>query len=515
MMEAPLPTPLPRRQTTTELVLVCLAGAAMFMPGLWNRDLWHPLEPGYAQTASEMVKSGNWVALTRNGKPYYNKPPLFFWLEALGVKAFGLRTAAVRLPAVVLGIGTLVLTYLIAGCFRIDPLASSLVLATAWRYGLSCQRVSIDITLCFLVLLAFYLYLRSIEPGGHGWPYAAGAAVAAALGVLAKGPVALLWLACAIFPYLIWRRKWREVFHWKWCVGVLIVASIAISWLLIVGHHEGSGFYKVILGRELAKRFDPDAEEAAGPLFYVIRFPTSFLPWFLYFPFAVALAWKRRNEPSFQALLWFAASFVGFSLVPVKMSRYIVPLLPAGALLVGAYLTGRDSRAGLVALWGYAAGAVALMVGTIFVEPAALGYSLALGIPALACSIAGLLLWPRLGFKALMIVAMVVFLLYSLTIIPYRNRTKSPRPLAEFLNSQGAAQDDVVWVRSYQAGVAFYGGYTSMRRVDKLDSLNDYAHAYVIATSDYVRDHPAAFGSVQPLRTFSMDSNVYLVFKTP
>jgi len=514
-MEVPQPTPLQGNRTTIELLLVCLAGAAMFMPGLWNRDLWHPLEPGYAETASEIVKSGNWLQLTRNGRPYYNKPPLFFWLEALGVKAFGLRTAALRLPSVILGIGALVLTYLIARRLGINPLASSLVLATAWTYDLSCQRANIDVTLCFLVVLAFYLYLLSAEQGRHAWLCAVGAAVAAALGVLAKGPVVLLWLGCAIFPYLMWRKKWKQVFHWKWCIALLIVAAIALSWLFLVGRLEGPRFYQVILGRELGKRFDPDAESAVGPLFYVVRFPISFLPWFLYFPFAIALAWRRRNQPSFQVLLWFAASFLAFSLVPVKMSRYIVPLLPAAALLVGAYLTERDNRIGLVALWAYAAGAVALMVATVFREPAALGYSFALGIPALACSIVGLLLWPRLRFKALVIVAAVTFLAYSVTIIPYRNKAKSPRPLAEFLNSQGATGGDIVWVEKYEAGVAFYGGYTRMRQVETLESLNDYPHAYIITTSEFVKKHPTVFGSAQPLRTFHMDANEYLVFKTP
>ncbi len=514
-MEAPRCTsPTPRR-TAAELALVCLAGAVLFGPGLWNRDLWHPMEPAYAQIAHEMVVSGNWVDLTRNGEPYYNKPPFIFWLEGLGIKAFGLHTASVRLPSVIFGIGTLVLTYLVARRFGINPVLASFVLASGWAYCLASQRATIDVTLGFLILLAFYLYLLSVQPGPRGWACGVGAAFAVALAVLAKGPVALLWIACAVLPYLIWRRRWREILHWKWLIGGLIVAGIGLTWLLVLRHDEGSRFYKVVFGREIAGRFDPDSDKAVGPLFYVQEFVGGFVPWILYFPAAVVLVWKRRNEEVLQLLLWFATTFVVFTLVPAKAGRYIVPLFPTAALLVAAYLTDRDSRIGLVAIWGYALLAVGAVVGAAVKEPAALPYSAAFGAFVLAFAVAGIILWPRLRSRALIMVAMAALLALSTTFIPYRNAAKSPKPLALFLNSQGAKQEDLVWVRSYEAGVAFYGGYTKMLSVSRLDSLGEYPHAFVIATSSYVKGHPTAFGGEQPVGRFAVGRSDYLVFRTP
>ena len=61
------------RKTICELALVCAVGAMLFGPGLWNRDLWHPLEPNYAQIAHEVVARGSWLPLHLNGEPYYRK----------------------------------------------------------------------------------------------------------------------------------------------------------------------------------------------------------------------------------------------------------------------------------------------------------------------------------------------------------------------------------------------------------------------------------------------------------
>jgi 4-amino-4-deoxy-L-arabinose transferase-like glycosyltransferase len=505
----------PAKRPAVELALVCLAVVAIFVPGLWNRDLWHPLEPAYAQIAYEMVASGNWLDLTRNGEPYYNKPPLIFWLEGLAIEAFGRHTASVRLPSMVFGMGTLLLTYLIARHFGINPLISSLVLASSWAYSLTCQQATIDVTLCFLILLAFYLYLQSGEPGRRSWTWGVGAALAVALAVLAKGPVALLCVACAVLPYAVWRRRWKEIVHWKWLAGGLIVAAIAVTWLLVMRRHEGAAFYKVVFGRELGGNFDPESKAARSLLYYLADFPSGFVPWILYFPAAVVLAWERRNESVLQVLLWFATTLVAFSLVPAKAGRYIVPLFPAAALLVGAYLTDRDSRLGLVALWGYAALAVGVVVGSAVAIPAALPYSAAFGAFVLAFAVLGLILWPRIGSRALVMVAMAALFALSTTLIPYRNQTKSPRPMARFLNSQGAKQEDIVWVCSYEAGVAFYGGYTKMTRVTELDSLEAYPHAFVIAEPDYVKEHSTAFGTARLLGRFQIGTPYYLVFKTP
>ena len=502
------------RKTICELALVCAVGAMLFGPGLWNRDLWHPLEPNYAQIAHEVVARGSWLQLHLNGEPYYRKPPAFFWLQALCMKAFGLRTMSARLPSVVLGIGGLVLCYLTASKLGIKPLIPSLVLATAWGYNAAAQRTSIDATLSFFVLLSFYLYLSSSGSERRQVGYLAGFAAAVAAAVLAKGPVALLLIALAIFPYLAWRRRWQEFFHYKWAVIVLVVAAVSLAWLLAVASRAGTKFLDVIIGREVVTRLSGDWEVESPWFRYVLTFPVFFLPWFPYLPFAVVRSWKRRSEGSFQALVWFAASFLALSAIPARSDRYLIPLYPAAALIVGAYLSEKDSPAGIVSVAGFAVGSVALVVGAVLKRPDALAPCLVVAIPVFGCSIAGLWFWRRMGYKAVLAAAVVAYVGVSAVLTPYRNDGKSPKPLGEFLKTHGATPGNVVWFRSYDSGVAFYAGLPQMQRVRELKSLDEYKGSWVIAPREVVEQMPDVFGAARPVEEFQISRRIYLVFKT-
>ena len=452
------------RRTTIGLLSVCIIGVALFAPGLWSHDVWHPLEPMYAQIAHEIVASGNWLTLRCNGEPYYNKPPVFFWLEAISIKAFGLRTISVRLPSFVLGVGSLVLCYFIARRLSINPVMSSLILATSWGFARAAQRTTLDGTLTFLLLLAFYLYLVSDEAKRCGWAYSIGALFAACVAVMVKGPVALLFLACAIFPFLIWRRQWRRVLHWKWLVAILVIGGVAGTWLVALSRLEGDQFIKTLLGREVASRLGGSWERAKPIYHYVIAFPRDFLPWSIFFPMAAAYAWKRRDEKAFQLLLSFATVFVILTLVPARSNRYIIPLYPVAAMIVAAYFSADEGRA-----------------------------------------------WRVKWFKALVGVTAVGILVYSLTYYPDRNPRKSPKPLAMFLKARGATAEDILWYRGYEEGVAFYAGFPHMRVAGDVDSLEQHPHKWLIVRDEHVQD---LVDASEPVRRFRIGRKRYQVFRT-
>lgn len=418
----------------------------------------------YAEIAHEIVESGNWLTLRINGEPYYNKPPVFFWLEALCIKAFGLRTASVRLPSLLLGVGSLVVCYFIAKRLSIDPLMSSLILATSWRYTRACQRTTMDITLTFFVLLAFYLYLVSIQAQRRGWAYSLGAALAVCVAMMVKGPVVLLVLTCAIFPHLLWQRRWKEVLHWKWLVAVFIIACVGGAWLLALTHLEGEQFIKTLLGREIASRFSPGWGRHKPIYQYLIAFPRDFMPWIIFFPMAIAHAWKHRNQKVFQLLLWFAAMFIILTMIPARSDRYIIPLYPVAAMIVAAYLSTKKN-------WS----------------------------------------WRSPRFRIIVGVTAVGLLCYSLTYYPHRNLRKSPRPLAMFLKAEGATQEDILWYRAYEPGVAFYAGFPKMRVVKEINSLDEYPHVLLIARKDAL---PEVVDGIPPVKQFRIGRKRYAVFRT-
>ena len=454
--------PCPRK--TTGLLITCVAGIVLFAPGLWSCDLWSPREPMYAEIGHEIAASGNWLNLRVNGEPYYNKPPVFFWLETLCIKAFGLQTASVRLPSFVLGVGGLVLCYLIARRLGIDPLMSSLILATCWRFPRASQRANLDVPLVFFMLLAFYLYLVSLEANRRGWAYSLGAALAACAAMMVKGPVALLLLGCAIFPRLLWHGRWKEVLHWKWLVAVLIIACAGGAWLLALTRLEGEQFINTLLGREVASRFSADWERPKPIYHYFTAFTRDFIPWIIFFPMALAHAWKHRDQKVFEVFLWFATVFIILTLIPARSVRYIIPLYPVAAMFVAAYLSDRKA-------WS----------------------------------------WRTPRFRAIVGLTAIGLLCYSVAYDPHRNLKKSPMPLVSFLEAEGATQEDVLWYRSYEPGVAFYAGFPKMRVVQEMSSLDEHPHVLLIAKEDAL---PEAINGVPPVKRFRIGRKRYAVFRT-
>ena len=96
------------------LALVAFA-AFLFALDTSQHDLWPPDEPRYAQVAREMLESGDWLVLRVNGEPYLEKPPLLFWAIAAVSVPFGdITETTARIPSILAGLGTVVLTYLIA-----------------------------------------------------------------------------------------------------------------------------------------------------------------------------------------------------------------------------------------------------------------------------------------------------------------------------------------------------------------------------------------------------------------
>jgi len=495
---------------TRELLAVCMAGLVLFGPALWNRDLWSPLETLYGEVAREIVSSGDWLTMHQNGAGYYNKPPVHFWLAAAAIKVFGVTAAAVRLPSVLAGTSCLLLCYLIARRLGIDPLISSLVLATNWEFFTASQRATLDVTLTFFILLSFYLYIIS-DGSPRGGLCFLGAAVAAGLAVLTKGPVALLILACGIFPYLLVRRQWCEVFHWKWIVMLAVVAAVALGWFIPACNRQGRLYGELMNGQVLSRM--GSGWKRSGPFYYYLaNFPGMFLPWFVYFPFAVVHLWKRRTERPFEVFLWFATGFVAFSCFPPKWSRYIIPLYPAAAMMVASYLSTRDSWAGLLSLAAFPVLAIGAAVA-VGIKSGAPLYGFSFGVPVFLISVAGFHRWRKLGYKVLGGVAFASLFIFSVTLYPWDNTRRSPKPVARFLQEMDARPSDILWYPAVDPGVAFYLGYAPMPETDSAQSAAGRPVTWVIARDDTAKAEPEAFARLKLVKSFPFHKNEFLVFR--
>jgi 4-amino-4-deoxy-L-arabinose transferase-like glycosyltransferase len=168
------------------------------------------------------------------------------------------------------------------------------------------------------------------------------------LGVLAKGPVAVLLPLFGLVAYLAWERRLRDFRRFVSVPALAASLGPGLVWIALAAALAPSGFVGEAVGENVVERFFRGTDHARSPFFYLVDFPGSFLPWSLAWPFAAwtgRAAFKRSAGATRARAVRFLVAFVGagllfFSLSKGKRDAYLLPLYPAAALLVGCAVHG-------------------------------------------------------------------------------------------------------------------------------------------------------------------------------
>jgi 4-amino-4-deoxy-L-arabinose transferase-like glycosyltransferase len=379
------------------LLLVLALGALLYLPGLGHEILRHPLEAKYALAAREMVRGGPWLVAHLFGEIYPDKPPLYFWATAGVAEMRGgrLDEVSARLPAVIGGLASLAFTLLLGESLfgARAGLISAAVVATSGLFFWYARQGHPDQFLIAGVTLAYLALWRSFgAPAGSrrtGWIALAYAAMGFA--VMSKGLLGLVLPLIGVGLYLgvtgPLRAIPRRLGLWP---GLPIFAAIVLAWYGPAVARYGVGYLRETLVHQQMERYARSWVHQ-GPWYqYFADFATGFLPWSLFVPGAIALAWQAGREvrggphdagagpadsqdpaPFLFPACWFVSGFVFFSLSTGKRAAYLLPLYPAAALLVGWTWTqmideGRRSRSLAAPVKLLAAGAALLALAVLF-----------------------------------------------------------------------------------------------------------------------------------------------------
>jgi 4-amino-4-deoxy-L-arabinose transferase-like glycosyltransferase len=334
----------------------------LFFLNLSRWDLWTPDEPRYAEVAKEMVSRGDWILMHYNGRIYPDKPPLFFWLIAFSSYLWqGFSSFSVRFPAALFGTLTVLLTFFLGkGLYSSRTgFLSGLILATSFLFAYLSTRADIDTTLTFFTtasLLCFFQWYRG------GWDKAKnvrkadgevkvdekakmrnlliyGFYIGMALATLAKGPVGFILPLLVSLIYLSIQKDWKGIREMKLLPGMLLFAGIVLSWYLPALMRGGEDYLHMTLFKQTIGRYSEGWAKPRPIYYFLYNFPVDFLPWILFLPAAMVYGYSReriekRKEFLF-LFMWFVSVFVFFSLSRGKRPIYLLPLYPAGSLMVG------------------------------------------------------------------------------------------------------------------------------------------------------------------------------------
>ncbi len=478
----------------------------------------------FVEVAHQMLQRDDWVTPWWNGERFFDYPVWGYWMVALSFRLFGVSEWAARFPVALAASTVVLVTFLLVLHWSRRESSSSALGRAALAAGVLCttpgwigwgRTATTDMFLASAISLALLAFLLAHHEAPRA-PLAAlgrvGVALFCGIAVLAKGPVGVLLPAMVMGLFLLLTgqgRPWLAPFR----LGAMaaLFAGVCLPWYVAAARVNGEAFLGGFLGFSNLQRFTQVLYDHPGPpWFYLPWLVILLLPWSLFLPGAISQwrfwrwdCWRSKDgQPTLNTsvglflLLWLVIPLAFFSAAATKLPGYILPILPAGALLVSLSLwplpagTDRETAwrpslrrslrlGGAIELVVLAAMAVAAAMAPRWAasDPAHPTFARALdqsGLPMLLATLLSLsalglavvvlkgkdarwLGWPNVaGFLAILalVVAPLAPLIDQERLQPIRQLARQARDLAR--------TDEPLWVvGTKRYSTLFYGGETA------------------------------------------------------
>jgi 4-amino-4-deoxy-L-arabinose transferase-like glycosyltransferase len=346
-----------------------LAIGTLPLLGFWLYGLFDLDEGYYAAVVAEMNRRGEWITPYFNGKPWFEKPILLYWLAKPSVSLFG-EMVGPRLPSVLATVGLLVVcgwylrkrVSLSAGIWAMGMLGTSLIVIAIGRMMIT------DAVLDLCICAAFLSFYESLV-GNRNWRILT--AFCLGLAVLAKGPVSLpLFLALAVWTYVS-EKDLRPRFRGGWLLGILVLFATVSLWYVPAYLENGQIFIQKFFIEQNLQRFSGGDEAHKVPLvlwpfYYPVILFAGLLPWSIWIPrqWWSALAQGADPFPRYLAR-WGAIILIFFTTSGTKLPHYILPAVPP-IIMLGAICRAKSKQVAWKAILGLAVG-FCILANAVFI----------------------------------------------------------------------------------------------------------------------------------------------------
>ncbi len=337
--------------------------------GVYFRPLMIIDETRYISVAWEMFDKHSFLVPLINGEPYHHKPPLLFWLMHLDWFIFGVNELSVRFIPLLFSLGSVLLSYLIYKELWVDDKkGASLigwVLAGTMMYAFYSSLLMFDVMLGFWVLLGILGIVRVVNYGKKGDYFLI--VVAVWFGILAKGPVVVAHLLPMYLFLHFWaKEKASKDIYIGGMVAVFAGIVLALVWGIPAAIKGGEVYAHAIFWGQAAGRVAHSFAHSRPFWWYLPLIPLLTFPWFFYGNVWRSLMSRFSNgsvDLGIRFLLvWIVGTLVIFSLISGKQVHYIVPEIPAFALLATRLISTRSEGVFSVGFIG----GIYFLVGVLF-----------------------------------------------------------------------------------------------------------------------------------------------------
>ena len=448
-------------RTRTDILLLAGFCAFLFFYGLGQFGLIGADEPRYAQVAREMMERHDWVTPRLGGRPWLEKPPLYYWEAGLIYRVVGVSDVASRLPSAIDATLLVISIYVFFRKFRrgVEVDAALITASCAGVIGYS-RAASMDMPLATtfsIGMLAWWAWRESEKK-----IYLLIFYFLMALGTLAKGPVAPLLAGILVLVFSVMARDVRLALRTLWIPGILLFISVALPWYITVQLENPQFFREFILEHNLA-RFSTNLYHHPEPFWYYIPVTALALaPWIVVVTIALLQSlrvwWGERKSETHDielqfrifAACWLLVPVVFFSISQSKLPGYILPAIPAAGLLLADYLLRHSEQRTPLPTWLAVLHAViatapivpAVVIGYLVMQhrlPHGLPMYCALGLAFVVCAGVAITLSGRMQLRMLRFVTLIPALLTVAAVLKFGtaaiDQKLSARPLALELSS--------------------------------------------------------------------------------
>jgi len=321
----------------------CLIAALLYLaPLLLDAPLTDPDEGLHAAISQEMIERGDLVVPRFLGRAFLDKPILFFWAQAASIRVLGMNTAAARLAGTLFALLGIATTGWLARTLldrRIGWVAAACY-ATMVLPFLMAQAPVHDIALVPFTNVAFVFLWRAGRDSGFGMRDSLLAGVVLGLSILTKGLEGVAIVGVGYGAYLLFTRAltWRLVAQGALVVAIAVL--IALPWYLAMNAREPGYLRYYLVDRHLLGFATPTQEHHGQPWWYYAPLVVGGgLPWIV----LIGLA-RRKGAPYTALWTWLGTALVLLTMSQSKAVTYILPAMPAIAILAAASAVAARTR---------------------------------------------------------------------------------------------------------------------------------------------------------------------------
>ncbi len=331
-----------------DCLLITLIIGTLFGATVGKYPLAAPDGGRYAEIPREMVVTKNYLTPHLNGVKYFEKPPLFYWLQAASIKVFGINDFAVSIVNALMALLTSIAIYCATRKLygRLPGLFASFIFATSGLVFALTRAITIDMTLTFFLTgsLLSFLLASQFTPGVKRYLYLWLMYIFAACAVMTKGLVGIVFLGLIAVIWLTLFKEWRNLKTYCLISGSCIFLLLTLPWHILVQikNPEFSHFY--FIEQHFLRYFTDYAGRSKEWWFLPLTSLAGLYPWLVFLPQTIVYNIKTTSKNWQQAkttvflLLWISVIYVFYAFSNSQLIPYILPIFPPLAILIGNYL---------------------------------------------------------------------------------------------------------------------------------------------------------------------------------